>query len=79
MENTNFAKLYSPKINKKHSKDKYLKENIFQELTIYNNLKEDDIQTKIRNIKSEELNDLKLIDIRLIHLNLLSQQNLETN
>ena len=78
MEN-NFAKLYSPKINKKHSKDKYLKENIFQELTIYNNLKEDDIQTKIRNIKSEELNDLKLIDIRLIHLNLLSQQNLETN
>lgn len=78
MEN-NFVKLDSPKINKKHSKEKYLKENIFQELTIYNNLKEDDIQTKITNIKSEELNDLKLIDIRLIHLNSLSQQNLETN
>ena len=67
------------KVNKKMPKDKYLKEHIFQELTIYNNLNEDDIQTKISNIKSEELNDLKLIDIRLIHRNLLSQQNLDTN
>lgn len=67
------------KLNKKFLKDKYLKEHIFQELTINNNDKEDDIQTKISNIKSKELNDLKLIDIRLIQRNLLFQQNLETN
>ena len=77
MEN-NFEKLHlQAQLNKKNWRDKFIKDHIFQDLTINNNHKEQDIQTKIKNIKSEEINDLKLIDIRFIHRNFLSFHNFE--
>ena len=62
-----------------HSTVYLLKDNIFQEITIYNNEKENDISSKINNIKIKEINNLKLIDIRLIHRNLHSFQKSENN
>ena len=77
MEN-NFEKLHlQTQLNKKNWRDKFIKDHIFQDLTINNNHKEEDIQTKIKNIKSEEINDLKLIDIRFIHRNFFSFHNFE--
>ena len=64
---------------KKYLKEKILKDNIFHEITIYNNEKENDISSKINNIKIKEINNLKLIDIRLIHRNLHSFQKSENN
>ena len=63
---------------KKELKDKFLIEQIFEGLTLYNNSKDDNIKTKIKQIKNEEINDLKLIDVHLIHKNLISSSDLES-
>ena len=60
-------RIYENKLNNKNNIRKILlNEHIFDDLTLENNLKEDDIQTKINKINDEEINDLKLIDIRFI-------------
>ena len=69
--------LKSPIRNKK--KQKLLKGHIFQELTINENLKGNDIKTKISNINNEEISDLKLIDIHFIQKNILFSQELNSS
>ena len=50
--------------NKKEHKEKFASEDIFHDLRIDNDLKGNNIQKKIMKIKNDQINDLKLIDIR---------------
>lgn len=52
--------------NKKMQKEKFASEHIFQGLRIDNDIKGNNIQNKIMKIKNDQINDLKLIDIRFI-------------
>lgn len=52
--------------NKKEHKEKFASEDIFHDLRIDNDLKGNNIQNKILKIKSDQINDLKLIDIRFV-------------
>ena len=52
--------------NKKEHKEKFASEDIFHDLRIDNDLKGNNIQKKIMKIKNDQINDLKLIDIRFV-------------
>lgn len=60
--------------NKKEPKEKFASEDIFHDLRIDNDLKGNNIQNKIMKIKNDQLNDLKLIDIRFVPKQVLISQ-----
>ena len=68
MDDDSFQKiLFERKINNNNNlRRKFLKDHIFQDLTLEKNSKYDNIEMKINKINNEQLNDLKLIDIRFI-------------
>ena len=65
--------------NKKEPKEKFASEDIFHDLRIDNDIKGNNIQNKIMKIKNDQINDLKLIDIRFFPKQvILSQESKST-
>jgi hypothetical protein len=64
---------------KKEHKEKFASEDIFHDLRIDNDLKGSNIQNKIIKIKNDQINDLKLIDVRFVpKQTIISQESKST-